>query len=61
MAKQTKMFYEMSKNATKCVNRNIKGLFGHSDHGPTLGSWTTQISWSGRRIKKVNFRFSLET
>ena len=32
--KQTKQICEMSKYATKCVNINIKVLFGHSDHEP---------------------------
>ena len=34
LEKQTKTICEISKYATKCVNINIKGLFGHSDHEP---------------------------
>ena len=34
MEKQTKEIDELSKYATECVNINIKGLFGHSDHEP---------------------------
>ena len=34
LAKPTKKIFEKSKNATKCININIKGLFGHSDYRP---------------------------
>ena len=34
LEKQTKTICEISKYATKCVNINIKGLFGHSGHEP---------------------------
>ena len=32
LGKKIENIDEMSKYATKCVNVNIKGLFGHSDH-----------------------------
>lgn len=31
--------YEISKNATKSVNKNIKGLFEHSGYGPNYLEW----------------------
>ena len=35
LEKQPKKIDEISKYATKCVNINIKCLFGHSDHEPS--------------------------
>ena len=48
LEKQTKKICEISKYTTKCVNINIKGLFGH------LGSWT-ELSENEQRFHAHGF------
>ena len=58
MEKQTKKIDEIPKYATKCVNINIKGLFGHSDHEPNYLKMSNTFRAQGFYPDKLMVRYT---